>query len=155
MQPTVQSAVQESLARKVVHTLIGFGALALIGGAVLFILSLVGVIGYDRDGSAIGVARDAVRSRLVSPESAKFPFGSTKIAARTADGQFRIAFVVADSQNKFGAMLRSESLVLLWDRNGTMESVHTEVFEKSPTVRDVRKLTEEVGKDWAIEEWLR
>lgn len=155
MQPTVQSAAQESLARKVVHTLVGLGALALIGGAVLFVLSLVGVVGYSHDGSAITAAREAMKARLVSPGSASFPSGQSRIAARTGDGKFLVVYVAADSQNKFGATLRSHSLVLVGDADGTMHVLHTQVFEKSPTTADVRKLTEEMGSDWRLEDWLK
>lgn len=155
MQPTVQSAAQESPARKVVHTLVGLGALALIGGAVLFILSLVGVVGYDHDWSAISAARDAMKARLVSPGTASFPSGQSRIAARTADGKLLVAYVAADSQNKLGATLRSHSLVLVGDADGTMHVMHTQVFENSPTTADVRKLTEEMGAGWQLEDWLR
>lgn len=151
MQPQL---AQSSPVHSVVRFVLGLVGFALIGGALLAVLSAVGVIGYDPAGSAIVKARDAVKERLVSPGSAKFPVGLSEIAARTDDGKFVIAYIVVDSQNRFGAMLRSQTLVLLGRVGEAWQVLDTRTFETSPTIRDVRALSEELGTGWRIEKWL-
>lgn len=151
----MQPQVPPSPLRKLLQALVGLASLGLIGGAVLFALAQLGVVGFDRDGSAILAARRAMQSHLVAPGSARFPSGQSRIAARTADGTFRIAFIAADSQNKFGATLRSYGLMILGEDEGKAQVLHTQVFENSPTVSDVRKLMQEIGENWQIEDWLR
>lgn len=138
---------------------------AVLGCFGMLMLAAVGVVAAGRactsssggphDWTAISTARDSVKQRLVSPGSAKFPAGLSRIAARSAEGKYLIVYVAVDSQNGFGALLRSECLVLLLDSEGSMLVLHAETFTKSPTVQDVRRLTEEVGDGWQIEPWLQ
>lgn len=58
--------------------------------------------GDDRD-EAISVCRDHIRSMLKAPSTAKF---SAESATDKGDGTFRV-FGYVDSQNSFGAMIRS------------------------------------------------
>lgn len=135
-----------------------------LGCFIMLMLGLVGFVALGKscdpgeedpnEWGAIAAAREALKAHLVSPGSAEFPFGTSRIAARTQDGQYLALFLVVDSQNGFGALLRSYGLVLVWDRKDRVEAVHTLVFENSPTAADLRKITEEIGESWQIEQWV-
>lgn len=109
---------------------------------------------YDPDGEAVWVSKQAVKERLVSPKTADFHHGDTRVAATTADGKLRIVYVVVDSQNKFGAMLPTYALAMVNDRGDHGEVVHMQTFSESPTRADFEKVCEELGEDWKIAEWV-
>lgn len=148
----------DSPLRKLVQFLVGGGTLLLLGGACVAGLVHLGVVSPGKgpnDWGSISAARDSVKARLVSPASAEFPVGESKIAARTQDGQFVAVYVVTDSQSRMGALLRSYALALVFDRAGTAEAVETRLFETSPTVEDLQALLVEAGDGWVLEDWVK
>ncbi|WP_286975094.1 hypothetical protein [Acetomicrobium sp. UBA5826] len=56
---------------------------------------------------AIIMAEEFVKDRLVSPSSAKFPWRSSETTAVKVDEDTWVISSYVDSQNKFGAMLRT------------------------------------------------
>lgn len=56
---------------------------------------------------ACAMSHSVVRSELVSPGSAKFESCTRATVERTSDGRWRVTSYV-DSQNAFGALLRTE-----------------------------------------------
>jgi len=65
----------------------------------------------------ISYAQVAVRHQLKSPSTAKFPIGGTCSPTGTP-GQYRVTGQV-DAQNSFGAMLRSDWVVVLHKEGAT------------------------------------
>jgi len=148
----------DSPLRKLVKFLVGGSTLLLVGGACVAGLVHLGVVSTSKgpnDWGAISAARDSVKARLVSPGSAEFPSGESKIAARTKDGQFVAVYVVTDSDNRMGALLRSYALALVFARVSTAEAVETRLFETSPTVQDLQALLVEAGVGWVLEDWVK
>lgn len=110
---------------------------------------------YSAPAAAEWEARKAVEGRLKSPGSAKFE--TTKIAASAEEEGLYVVYLVVDSQNEFGAVLRSHALALVM-AGKTMDDesqvLHLEVTEDCPSVARIRELTREMGRDWSLEEWL-
>lgn len=57
--------------------------------------------------SAYVYAEEAVKQKLKSPSTAKFPYYDTDSLSKSSDGSYTISSYV-DSQNSFGAMIRSQ-----------------------------------------------
>ena len=74
--------------------------------------------------SACDAAQKAVKSGLKAPSTAKFPdcvFEAHKYEIRASEDSKRISVQgYVDSQNSFGAMIRSEFVVFLINENGRM-----------------------------------
>jgi hypothetical protein len=111
------SGREKSKAEEIVE---GIGSLA--------ILSLLGWCGYqvytaepdpnrDRDAEAFVMCQEPVRARLLSPASADFPFLDHE-TVRLGDGhRYRVRSYV-DSQNRYGAMLRTHFTCVIEYRGG-------------------------------------
>jgi hypothetical protein len=69
-----------------------------------------------------------------------------------------VVYVVVDSQNNFGAVLRSHDLaqVMAGEKvDDAREVLHRDVTRDSPTVHQITGLTKEIGTDWDPEGWMK
>lgn len=110
---------------------------------------------YQPAGAAEWEARVAVKKRLTSPGSAKFEV--SEIAARAEDDRLYLVYLAVDSQNAYGAVIRTHALVLVMAGEEMSDNslvLHLEVTEKSPTIGRIRELTREAGGRWELEDWV-
>lgn len=122
---------------------------------VALVLSLAPGCGYSPEASALMESRRAVTARLTSPGSAKFDI--TRVAARSDEERLFVVYVVVDSQNGFGALLRSHALALIKAGETFDDSdqvLHLEITETSPPIARIKQLTQEFGSSWLLEEWV-
>lgn len=137
-----------------------------IGLGVLLVLGVVGIVGLHATGilsvdsargGALMEARRAVQAKLKSPGSADFE--KTRVAAVTEDETFRLVYVEVDSQNGFGALVRTFALVLTtYDSDDDETSaLGTWLYESSPSLRDAQVIMQDGwsgDREWELEEWL-
>lgn len=95
-----------------------------VGFGGLIVLAMIGAI-MGPDTTSTGTeteawsrAREIVTAQLKAPATAEFPW--TEWRAREVDGTWHVASYV-DSQNSFGAMIRSEWVCILARRHGQWE----------------------------------
>jgi len=79
--------------------------LAQIVSLATLIIGLTAGCGYSPSAAAKLEAKQAVKEQLTSPGSAKFK--TSRIAARSDEERLYVVYLEIDSQNKFGALLRS------------------------------------------------
>lgn len=135
--------------------LIGCGAMLALGVAGLVLLFASGALSYDAGGTAVREAQEAVVARLGSPGSAEFEIA--RVAARDESKCYYVVYLVVASQDAFGALLRNYALVLvrLAERIGADGQVlHVEITEQSPQAVQIKELTQGVGEEWELEDWV-
>lgn len=83
----------------------GIGCLGVVG--LCFILYLIGSNGGASKSDALFECQNAVKAKLKSPSSVQFAHYGDSTITEVRDNTFRITSHV-DSQNSFGAMMRSD-----------------------------------------------
>ena len=106
---------------------------------------------YDPSGFAVWKSRQAVKQKLKSPGTAAFD--TTRLAARADDEGLYIVYLEVDSQNAFGATVRSYALALMISNDQETVALHLEVQEDPISTGRVKELTREMGSGWKIEPW--
>ncbi len=137
-----------------------FGCLVLIVIAVLIFGWLRSCAGEISEGipagNAMRMAREALTASLVSPGSADWE--ETEIVATTQDGRSRAVFLVVDSQNKFGATLRTYAvLIMMWEEGDGSSVIDSRVFDHSPSAGEIRAFVKENAwlGDWVFSDGLK
>ena len=116
-QPAHQPAGKPPLTRRqaVVAVLIAVG----IGASLLW-----SALDKDPEQAAESVCEDYVTDRLKAPASAEFP-GADRVVSSTADEWTVVASV--DSENGFGAMIRTDYVCTVRDISGKWDLVSLDV----------------------------
>lgn len=154
-QPTSQPG---SPIAKLTQGIIGLVVLVALGVVGVVALRATGILSFDSArGGALMEARRAVQAKLKSPGSADFE--TTRVAAQTEDGEFRLVYVEVDSQNGFGALVRTFALVLTSHESDADETtaLGTWLFESSPSLRDAEAIMQDGwsgDRKWVLEDWL-
>jgi len=84
-------------------------------------------MGLEREIEIISHAQVAVRHHLKSPSTARFPLSGTCCSATSTPGQYLVTGQV-DAQNSFGAMLRSDWVVVLHKEGATWVADSVRVY---------------------------
>ena len=144
----------ESLGTKIVQTGVGCVVLlALLAGAGWLLRScdVSSIFETSPEGAAIWEARKAAEARLTSPGSAKFK--GTDVVAYTEDRQFHLVYVIVDSQNALGALVRTYFYVLTIDR-GEMGTEITGIwnYESAPSLDETQRILRD---EWPANDWVK
>ncbi len=127
--------------------------------AIVFLLAIgtltVGC-SYSPAAAAEWEARKAVEKRLKSPDSAKYEV--SEVAAHSEGEGLFIVYLAVDSQNAFGAVVRTHALVLVLagkEMGDNSEALHLEVTKGSPAIGRIKELMREAGGAWELEDWVK
>lgn len=138
---TDMPAVSSRLPGRIRH-LRALGLLALLAG-------LTGLAGcsYNSEGDARWQARKAVRAKLMSPGSAKLV--NDGVVAHTQDHAYYLVYVVMDSQNRLGAILRTHHLALMRTHGPEQfaQSVTIKSYDKPPPMSEAKEF-QFMGTGW-------